>query len=424
MKKFVTFFILFCFCKNSIAQSVAINTTAASANASSILDVSSTTKGLLLPRMSKVQKNAIITPATGLLVYQTSPDSVGFQYFDGSNWIWLDAQNDKHWAPNGTNIFNKNTANVGIGTTLPKAKLHIAKTTTATTYFTPSKLILEDTTSNSNTNTVTNVIQLVSSATNNSAIVAGPPLAQAQSSITFSHINKSIGFGTNGINSISTDVIIDSFGRVGIGRTNTKAPLHVNNTSFSLPNAKYVSLPVAIFENGESFGNTAIQFMCKSTNDFSIFSSTDSTINRSNITFNNDSSISIGTGTSFQSVLIAKNGNLGIGIFTPNPVAKLDANGTFRLGQTGTVNSSLIKDTVNIDVPSIAADGEQTVTVALTGVTTNGAVSISPAADLPSGILIAWARVLSSGNVRIRFKNTSASAIDPVAINYFISVVQ
>ena len=422
--KYLLLFVVVITSNLCVAQSVAINTTAASANTSSILDVTSTTKGLLLPRMTKAQKNAIAVPATGLLVYQTAPDSVGFHYFDGTTWLWLDTQNDKHWAPNGTNIFNKNTANVGIGTSLPKAKLHIAKTTTATPYFTPSKLIIEDTTSNSNTNIVTNVIQLVSSATNNSAIVAGSPLAQAQNSITFSHINKSIGFGTNGINSISTDVLIDSFGSVGIGRTNPKAPLHVNNTSFSLPNAKYVSLPVAIFENGEMFGNTAIQLMCKSTNDFSIFSSTDSTFIRSNITFNSDSSISIGTATNSQRVLIAKNGNVGIGIFTPNPAAKLDANGTFRLGQTGTINTSLIKDTVSIDVPSIAADGEQTITIALTSVTTNGAVSISPSADLPSGIIIAWARVSSAGNIRIRFKNTSASTIDPVSINYFISVVQ
>jgi hypothetical protein len=91
MKKFIIFFILFCFCKNTISQSLAINTTAATANTSSILDVSSTTKGLLLPRMNKAQKNAIATPATGLLVYQTSPDSVGFQYFDGVQWLWLEA---------------------------------------------------------------------------------------------------------------------------------------------------------------------------------------------------------------------------------------------------------------------------------------------------------------------------------------------
>jgi hypothetical protein len=101
MKKLIIFLILFSFYQNSMAQSVAINTTATTANASSILDVSSTNKGLLLPRMTKAQKNAIASPATGLLVYQTSPDSVGFQYFDGSNWIWLDAFNTNGWKTTG-----------------------------------------------------------------------------------------------------------------------------------------------------------------------------------------------------------------------------------------------------------------------------------------------------------------------------------
>ena len=38
---------------------------------SAVLDASSTTQGLLAPRMSQVQRNAIGAPATGLLVYQT-----------------------------------------------------------------------------------------------------------------------------------------------------------------------------------------------------------------------------------------------------------------------------------------------------------------------------------------------------------------
>jgi hypothetical protein len=52
------------------AQSLAVNTTGATANASAILDVSTTNKGILIPRMSKAQKNAIATPATGLLIVQ------------------------------------------------------------------------------------------------------------------------------------------------------------------------------------------------------------------------------------------------------------------------------------------------------------------------------------------------------------------
>jgi BclB C-terminal domain-containing protein len=55
-------------------------------NASSQLEVVSTTKGMLIPRMTEAQKNAISSPATGLLVYQTN-NTAGFWYYDGSAWV-------------------------------------------------------------------------------------------------------------------------------------------------------------------------------------------------------------------------------------------------------------------------------------------------------------------------------------------------
>ncbi len=58
-------------CLNSIAQ-VAISKTNATPNASSMLDISSTNKGLLIPRMTKAQRLAIPSPANGLLVYDTT----------------------------------------------------------------------------------------------------------------------------------------------------------------------------------------------------------------------------------------------------------------------------------------------------------------------------------------------------------------
>lgn len=82
-------------------QSFSINTDGSTANASAMLDVKSTTKGMLIPRMSKTQKNTILTPASGLLVYQTSPDSVGFHYFDGSNWLWLNPIESNDWKITG-----------------------------------------------------------------------------------------------------------------------------------------------------------------------------------------------------------------------------------------------------------------------------------------------------------------------------------
>lgn len=53
--------------------------------ASSILDISSTSKGLLCPRMTSLQRDLIVNPATGLLIYNTSTKS--FNYFD---LLWKD----------------------------------------------------------------------------------------------------------------------------------------------------------------------------------------------------------------------------------------------------------------------------------------------------------------------------------------------
>jgi hypothetical protein len=68
---------------------VYINTT--SNNASSIFSIASTTKGVLLPRMTETQINAINLPATGLMVYNTSINHMCM--FDGSNWKKLSMSN-------------------------------------------------------------------------------------------------------------------------------------------------------------------------------------------------------------------------------------------------------------------------------------------------------------------------------------------
>lgn len=56
---------------NMHAQGVGINNTATAPDASAMLDVSSTTKGFLPPRMTLSQRNLINLPATGIIIYQT-----------------------------------------------------------------------------------------------------------------------------------------------------------------------------------------------------------------------------------------------------------------------------------------------------------------------------------------------------------------
>jgi len=144
-------------------QGIAINTTGISADPSAMLDISTTTKGILIPRMTEAQRLAISSPATGLMVYETDV-TPGFWYYNGTSWIqsigpagptgpagadgatgptgptgllspgaaagntpYWDGNN---WVVNSSNIYN-NGGSVGIGTSTPNAaaKLDVTSTT-------------------------------------------------------------------------------------------------------------------------------------------------------------------------------------------------------------------------------------------------------------------------------------------------------
>ena len=70
--------------QNLLSQ-VAISSDGSAPAGSSMLDIKSTSAGLLIPRMTETQRNAIDSPATGLLIYQTDETS-GFYYFNGTAW--------------------------------------------------------------------------------------------------------------------------------------------------------------------------------------------------------------------------------------------------------------------------------------------------------------------------------------------------
>jgi hypothetical protein len=83
---------------------VGINPTGAAADPSAALDVSSTNKGVLVPRMTAAEKVAIASPANGLLIFQT--DGVtGFWYYNATTSAWVQAVGPQGAAgafPNGT----------------------------------------------------------------------------------------------------------------------------------------------------------------------------------------------------------------------------------------------------------------------------------------------------------------------------------
>ncbi len=85
---FVANFSLFSQITTNFQQPVSINTSGAAPLASAMLDVESTTKGLLVPRMTTAQRTAIASPAVGLLVFDTDKGDFYFRSPLGGG-IWL-----------------------------------------------------------------------------------------------------------------------------------------------------------------------------------------------------------------------------------------------------------------------------------------------------------------------------------------------
>ncbi|MEO6230686.1 MAG: FG-GAP repeat protein [Ferruginibacter sp.] len=74
------------------AQGVGINTDGSQPNASALLDVKSTTKGMLFPRMSTNERNAIVNPVAGLLVFDLNEKTL--YMYDGGKWVGFSPRPD------------------------------------------------------------------------------------------------------------------------------------------------------------------------------------------------------------------------------------------------------------------------------------------------------------------------------------------
>jgi hypothetical protein len=128
------------------AQNVGIGTS--NPDESAILDLQTTNKGFLLPRLTEKQKNLIPTPAEGLMIYQTDANNQGVYLYQSGSWKNMGSGNvstsgttanavtaytsNYLLAGNGTttpvssSVFvNPTNGNVGLGTTNPLQKLDV-----------------------------------------------------------------------------------------------------------------------------------------------------------------------------------------------------------------------------------------------------------------------------------------------------------
>lgn len=163
----------------------------------SILDIRSINKGVLLPRVG----SDLASPTEGLLYYNTTGHN--FRYYDGT--AWQNALFGNQWNVNGTNI-SYSLGNVGIGTTTPAAQLAV------------------------------NGSVMVDQANASDGFLTGNSLyfgSDKKVGILRSFLLGSAG--KNGLSFFTNNsrrMTIDSTGQVGIGTINPVQLLHVNGTSY------------------------------------------------------------------------------------------------------------------------------------------------------------------------------------------------
>ncbi len=350
MKKLVILFAII-FPVLLFAQGVAINTDASAAHNSAMLDIKSDSKGILMPRLTTLQRTSIAAPAIGLTVFDM--DTYSYWMFRGDlNGGWAEMQHNyqNFWGSSGSNVFNTNSGNVGIGTNLPGEKLSINATNPAIQFMNAgsAKGFLQasgnDMKLNTYVNNTTGKLILGTKAIDRMWIdetgFVGIGTSNPSALLTINGLNSVLqmsiadvakGFlqvsgsnlrlGTNSTNTTGNLVfqtkaidrmMVDENGLIGIGTITPSALLTINGTNptLQLRNAEadkgFIQLVDDDIKIGTNLSNPNGNFIVRT--------------------------------NGADRVTVNENGNVGVGL--TNPLYKLDINGTSRFTGAQTVTGN------------------------------------------------------------------------------------
>jgi len=316
----------------TFGQNVGINTTGTNPDASAMLDIMSSTKGLLIPRVDIINVNTaapITAPTTSLLVYNTNVASgVGYYYWDGSKWnrIYDETVNaeDHDWYKETT-------------TSAPSAITDDIFTEGTVRIKTPNYVPLEAERTHVTTNSVLGVIQLHGTSTGNMADNFGARIDfniedNAGVSNEIAHIGAvrdgaddsgKIQFWTEEAGVDGVKMVIQPDGNVGIGTNTPNSELTVNGVIevSKVGNTSTIYFPASSSDPGyirhtEVANSSEMRFV--SSDDFDANSAIDI------FTFGGE------TAGVFTEVMRIR-GDKKVGIGVSNPLETLDINGDINM---------------------------------------------------------------------------------------------
>ncbi|MCD4698509.1 MAG: hypothetical protein K8S16_19960 [Bacteroidales bacterium] len=233
MKKFTLFLVAICFAmsiNSLVAQNISISDVTHAPDASAVLDVYSTSLGMLVPRMA----TAPSTPATGLLYYDNGTGIDVFKYYDGISWLTLST--GQLWSRSGTDTYLSNTGDnvvIGTNTSAPGYKLYVYGATSQMSRFDGQVEFWN--------------------------LAGGSMYADINTS---SGTNGVVSVYASGSKKIQLDAAGNSFfngGNVGIG-TIPLAPLHIQSPTF----------PQLFIENPSTSGDASERFSIATIRDYTV----------------------------------------------------------------------------------------------------------------------------------------------------------
>ncbi len=383
------FFVLFSLVSFLSFAQVGINTT--SPDPSSILDVSATNKGILFPRVAlsgSTDINTISNPAVSLLVYNTASSGgvvPGFYFWNGTKW---------------NSITNTLTGNEGSGNSWSLTGNDIQA----------GKFL-----------GTTNYTSLQFKVNNNQFALFHPNGGLAIGTGAIANQENSVAIGTNANASMSNQATAlgasataSGFQSAALGY-NAKAI--TSNSTLALGNSATAS----------SFQATAIGVNSKATsnnNTLAIGTNSEAT---------GENSTAIGTGavaSQNNAVVIGNisNANVAIGTSTPNVNAKLDVNGSYKLGDKGTVQRNLISFSNGMNLGTIQPNGSVILNINIPAniqpSTVAASLIVTPENAMSDDLSIAWSKLNGTQTIRIKLVNTSSQTFNNPYTKFHISIIE
>ncbi len=237
---------------------VAVNTDGSAADPSAMLDIQSDTAGILIPRMTTAQRDAIKNPAKGLMVYVTDDNT--FYYFNGTSWDKV-GKSAQLWHISGNYVYDL-TDSIGIGTNTPSAPLEVAgrisQSGTGRSVFIGTDAGKNDDLSNNNNVFVGYEAGKENATGNNNIAVGYQALLNNSSGVNNTALgSQTLQSNTTGTNNTAVGMVALYSNNSGKFNTATGAGGLALNTSGSCNTAEGVE---ALYTNTVGDSNTAIGY--------------------------------------------------------------------------------------------------------------------------------------------------------------------